>query len=123
VIKGLYETHLFVESLVRSINFYKNVLGLQQCYYEEERRAAFFWISTPKQAMLGLWEKPKEEIDIRYFAFSCDADDILNNSVSFLKERNVKPYKKIRHYLNPVLYCLLLHATIVTKQQAMDLML
>ncbi len=57
MIKGLYETHLFVENLERSIDFYSNVLGLQQCYYEEERRVAFFRIGKPKEAMLGLWEK------------------------------------------------------------------
>lgn len=96
MIKGLFETHLFVESLERSVNFYKNVLGLQQCYYEEERRAAFFWIGKPKQAMLGLWEKPKEEIDIRHFAFSCDVEDVLNTSVNFLKERNLKPYNFLK---------------------------
>lgn len=31
MIKGLYETHLFVESLERSIDFYKNLLGLEHC--------------------------------------------------------------------------------------------
>lgn len=96
MIKGLYETHLFVESLDRSVNFYKNVLGLYQCYYETERRAAFFWIGKPKQAMLGIWEKPKEEIDIRHFAFSCDVEDVLHNSVTFLKERKLKPYNFLK---------------------------
>ena len=96
MIKGLYETHLFVESLDRSVNFYKNVLGLQQCYYEEGRRAAFFWIGKPKQAMLGLWEKPKAEIDIRHFAFSCDVEDVLHNSINFLKERDLKPYNFLK---------------------------
>lgn len=62
MIKGLYETHLFVENLENSIDFYKNILGLEQCYFEEERRAAFFWIGKPKEAMLGLWEKPKEKL-------------------------------------------------------------
>jgi catechol 2,3-dioxygenase-like lactoylglutathione lyase family enzyme len=92
MIKGLYETHLFVENLETSIDFYKNTLGLEQCYFEKERRTAFFWIGKPKEAMLGLWEKPKEEIDKRHFAFRCDAEDILRKSVTFLKERNLKPY-------------------------------
>ena len=35
--------------------------------------------------MLGLWEKPKEEIDLRHFAFECDPDWILNESIPFLK--------------------------------------
>jgi lactoylglutathione lyase len=92
MIKGLYETHLVVENLETSIEFYRNVLGLEQCYYDEERRIAFFWIGKPKQAMLGLWEKPKEEIYKQHFAFCCDVEDILHKSVPFLKERNLKPY-------------------------------
>ncbi len=96
MIKGLYETHLFVESLERSIDFYKNVLGLEHCSYNEERRVAFFWIGKPKQAMLGIWEKPKEEIDIRHFAFQCEVEDVLNNSVNFLKERNLLPYNFLK---------------------------
>ncbi len=92
MIKGLYETHLFVENLENSIDFYKNILGLEQCYLEEERRVAFFWIGKPKEAMLGLWEKPKEEICKLHVAFRCDVDDILYKSARFLKERNLKPY-------------------------------
>jgi len=96
MIKGLFETHLYVENLERSIDFYKNIPGLEQCYYEEGRRAAFFWIGKPKQAMLGLWEKPKEKIDIRHFAFECDVDFILNESVNLLKSHNLKPYNFLK---------------------------
>ena len=96
MIKGLYETHLFVENLEISIDFYKNVLGLEQCYFEEERRAAFFWIGKPKEAFLGLWEKPKDEIDKRHFAFRCDADDVIFKSIDFLKARNLKPYNFLK---------------------------
>ena len=96
MIKGLYETHLFVENLERSIDFYKNILGLEQCYFEKERRSAFFWIGKPKEAMLGLWEKPKKEIDKRHFAFRCEVEDILTKSVRFLKERNVSPYNFLK---------------------------
>jgi lactoylglutathione lyase len=92
MIKGLYETHLFVVNLEVSIDFYKNKLGLQQCYFEEKRRSAFFWIGKPKEAMLGLWEKPKGEIDQRHFAFRCDKADILKNSTRYLKERNLEAY-------------------------------
>jgi lactoylglutathione lyase len=92
MIKGLFETHLFVEDLTRSIDFYKNVLGLEQCYFDANRKASFFWIGKPKEAMLGLWEKPKNQIDKRHFAFQCDVEDVLHNSVTFLKEQNLKPY-------------------------------
>ncbi|RZK57735.1 MAG: VOC family protein [Pedobacter sp.] len=96
MIKGLFETHLFVEDLERSIDFYQNVLGLTKCGYNDERRIAFFWIGEPKAAMLGLWEKPKEQIDIRHFAFRCDVDYVLNRSVAFLKARNLQPYNFLK---------------------------
>jgi lactoylglutathione lyase len=96
MIKGLYETHLFVENLETSINFYKNVLGLEQCYFEAERRTAFFWIGKPKEAMLGLWEKPKLQIDKRHFAFRCDREYILNQATKFLNEHGLKPYNFLK---------------------------
>lgn len=96
MIKGLFETHLYVEDLEKSIDFYKNVLGLKQCGYNAERKIAFFWIGKPKEAMLGLWEKPKAEIDIRHFAFRSDLDDVLNKSVDFLKSKNLKPYNFLK---------------------------
>jgi lactoylglutathione lyase len=96
MIKGLYETHLFVESLERSIDFYSNKMRLEQCHYEEKRKAAFFWIGKPKQFMLGLWEKPKEEIDIRHFAFECESVWVLNESVEYLKKHHIK----CRNFLN-----------------------
>ena len=89
MIKGLFETHLFVENLERSIDFYSNVLGLEQYLYEEERRVALFWIGKPKQSFLGLWEKPKDEIDLRHFAFECDWEWILNESIDFLKSHKI----------------------------------
>ena len=92
MIQGLYETHLFVEDLERSIDFYQHTLGLTYAYYEPARRIAFFWIGKPRQFMLGLWEKPKAQVDIRHFAFECSLDFVLNESVSWLKERGLKPY-------------------------------
>lgn len=89
MIKGLFETHLYVENLERSITFYKDILKLEQCYFEEERRAAFFWIGAPKQYMLGLWEKPKDQIDIRHFAFECDPMWVLHEAIPFLKKHDL----------------------------------
>ncbi|MEM1002096.1 MAG: hypothetical protein AAGH46_05565 [Bacteroidota bacterium] len=39
--------------------------------------------------MLGLWEKPKKQIDTRHFAFECDWQWILNDSIAFLKSHNL----------------------------------
>ncbi|MGY0406918.1 MAG: hypothetical protein ACWIPJ_00970 [Polaribacter sp.] len=46
--------------------------------------------------MLGLWEKPKEQIDIRHFAFECEPDWVLNESIEYLKKREIK----CRNFLN-----------------------
>jgi catechol 2,3-dioxygenase-like lactoylglutathione lyase family enzyme len=93
MIKGLYETHLFVADIDVSIEFYSNMPGLELCRYETERRVAFFWIgASPKEAMLGLWEKPRGQIDKRHFAFRCEAEEVLNWAVPFLRSRNIKPY-------------------------------
>jgi catechol 2,3-dioxygenase-like lactoylglutathione lyase family enzyme len=62
MIKGIYETHINVENLERSIDFYKNILGLEPCNFPDTRRIAFFWVGKPQEYMLGLWEKPKKEI-------------------------------------------------------------
>jgi len=92
MIKGLYETHLFVRDLQRSIAFYKDLLGLELCYKEPERKVAFFWIGEPKEYMLGVWEKPVAEVQVRHFAFRCEVEDVLDKSVGYLKERGLKPY-------------------------------
>lgn len=42
--------------------------------------------------MLGLWEKPKPEIDKRHFAFRCDKDFILNQATDFLNDHKLNPY-------------------------------
>ena len=70
MIKGLFETHLFVKNLERSIDFYTNVLGLKLYLFEAERRAALFWIGEqPRHAMLGLWEKSKRRDRFKTFCF------------------------------------------------------
>ena len=96
MIKGLFETHLFVENIERSIEFYSNILGLQLAHFEEERKIAFFWIGKEKQSMLGLWKKPKAEIKIRHFAFECEPEWVLRESVNFLKSKGLK----CRNFLN-----------------------
>lgn len=52
---GLFETHLTVGDLDRSIAFYRDVVGLPLALVLEERGAAFFWVGGRGEAMLGLW--------------------------------------------------------------------
>ena len=52
---GLFETHLTVADLERSIEFYRDRVGLPLALELPERAAAFLWIGGAGQAMLGLW--------------------------------------------------------------------
>jgi lactoylglutathione lyase len=52
---GLFETHLTVADLERSIEFYRDLVGLPLALELLERGAAFLWIGGAGEAMLGLW--------------------------------------------------------------------
>lgn len=90
MVKGLFETHINVSSLERSMKFYGEVLGLELGRYEKDRRVAFYWLGHWGEAMLGIWEKPQKEILNQHFAFRCDIDDVVNLSLKYLKERDLK---------------------------------
>jgi catechol 2,3-dioxygenase-like lactoylglutathione lyase family enzyme len=90
MIQGLFETHINVSDLERSIAFYCGVLGLELGRREEERRVAFLLIggrSGAQAAMLGLWEKPREQVVRQHIAFRASVDDVVEHSVAWLKER------------------------------------
>ena len=55
-IRGLFEGHLTVSDLRRSMAFYGDTLGLHLAQLVPERRAAFYWLGVPGESMLGLWE-------------------------------------------------------------------
>ena len=69
LMKGLFETHLNVADLERSVHFYEKVLGLQLGTRDDTRRLAIYWIGGWGQAFLGLWEKPQDQILTQHFAF------------------------------------------------------
>lgn len=96
MITGLFETHINVADLERSIAFYEELLGLELGLKEERRRAAFFWIGGRGEAMLGLWEKPANEVVPQHYAFRAETEAIRHRAVPFLKERNLEP----RNFLN-----------------------
>jgi lactoylglutathione lyase len=53
--QDLFEAHLAITDLDRSVAFYRDVVGLPLAYVTASRQAAFFWIGTAGNAMLGLW--------------------------------------------------------------------
>ena len=55
-IQSLFETHLTVVNLRRSMNFYGKTLGLEEAAVFDEPKVAFYWIGGRGHSMLGLWE-------------------------------------------------------------------
>lgn len=82
-IEGLWETHLTVSDLERSIAFYRHMLGLTLAHRVPERHVAFFWIGQPRQAMLGLWGNglwgipPSPPAPRLHFAFQVTLENVV----------------------------------------------
>src|SRR5205809_7285773 len=55
-IRDLFESHLTVTDLQRSMTFFGQTLGLELAEVFWERRVAFYWIGGRGNSMLGLWE-------------------------------------------------------------------
>jgi len=89
MIHGLFETHINVSQLERSMDFYGTVLGLKLGRFEEDRRVAFYWVGDGREAMLGLWEKPLEQVVGQHFAFRSTAADMLH-ATEFLHQRGLQ---------------------------------
>ena len=91
MITGVFETHLKVKDLERSMRFYGETLELELGEYEEGRRVAFYWVGgDQKHGMLGVWEE-RGPIPSQHFAFSVSVEDMLSKAVPYLKERHLQP--------------------------------
>jgi lactoylglutathione lyase len=89
MILGLFETHIDVADLERACHFYGETLSLQLGLLDQRRRVAFYWVGPPGEAMLGLWEKPADQIRPQHFAFRARVDDVLERAVPYLHERGL----------------------------------
>lgn len=88
---GLFETHLTVGDLGRSIAFYRDVIGLPLALELPERGAAFFWIGRPGQAMLGLWSLGSAPMGLSlHIALRASLEDVLGASDA-LRSMGVTP--------------------------------
>jgi len=96
-ITGLFETHLQVRNLERSMEFYERVLGLELGLKEESRRVAIYWIGGKTKSALGLRDKPPwvsettagDQIVTQHFAFEIDLAD-LGRMVASMKQRGIE---------------------------------
>ena len=78
IARALFESHLTVTDLQRSISFYGGVLGLELAKVFPERKVAFYWIGGPGNSMLGLWEvgTGPQRLNL-HIAFQSDLRDLL----------------------------------------------
>jgi lactoylglutathione lyase len=89
-IEGIFETHLLVSDLARSVAFYRDVLDLPVALEIPERRAAFVWVGGEGAAMIGLWETSAPIGMHLHFAFSVREEDVIR-SVDVLRAAGVAP--------------------------------
>jgi lactoylglutathione lyase len=77
-LRDLFETHLTVTDLRRSLTFYGQTLGLELAEVFWERRVAFYWIGGRGNSMLGLWEvgTGPQKLSL-HLAFRTDLKDLL----------------------------------------------
>jgi len=90
-VRDLFEGHLTVGDLSRSMAFLGDVLGLELAHLVPERRVAFYWIGGRGEAMLGLWEvgTVPQKLSL-HLAFRVDLDDLLRAPAQ-LQEVGVTP--------------------------------
>jgi lactoylglutathione lyase len=77
-IERLFETHITVSDLQRSINFYRDVVGLELGLVQPERPAAFFWIGGWGRSMLGVFSLGSCPLTMRHhLSFQVKLEDLL----------------------------------------------
>ncbi len=90
-IRDLFESHLTVMNLERSMTFYGQTLGLELANVLWERRVAFYWIGGRGNSMLGLWEvgTGPQRLSL-HLAFRVDLENLMA-AAGRLRAANVIP--------------------------------
>jgi len=90
-VRDLFESHLTVIDLQRSMAFYSQVLGLEVAGVFLERNAAFYWIGGRGCSMLGLWQvgTSPQRLSL-HVAFRSSLEDLLS-APSRLRSSGIVP--------------------------------
>jgi lactoylglutathione lyase len=96
-VHGLFEAHLTVSDLNRSVAFYRENLGLELASVFSERKVAFFWIGGRGHTMLGLWETgtAPQRMSL-HIAFQTTPQQVLESPVR-LREHDITPLDFFGH--------------------------
>ena len=77
-VRRLFESHLTVSDLQRSVDFYRDSVGLKLALEVPERNAAFFWVGEAGDSLLGLWSLGSAPLGLSlHVAFEVTIDDLL----------------------------------------------
>jgi lactoylglutathione lyase len=77
-VTSLFEAHLPVGDVARSVVFYRDVVGLEVAYEDAARGVAFVWAGEPGAAMLGLWSLGTAPMGMHlHVAFATALDEVL----------------------------------------------
>jgi len=90
-VRRLFEAHLTVADVGRSVAFYRDKVGLPVALEVPERGAAFHWIGAPGHTMLGLWSVASMPMGLSlHIAFDVALDDVLT-APARLRELGITP--------------------------------
>src|SRR4051812_7947781 len=90
-VEALFEAHLTVSDLERSVAFYRDVVGLPVALELPARDAAFLWIGGPGPPMLGLWSLGSAPMALSlHIALTVSLDDVLG-ACDALRSTGVAP--------------------------------
>lgn len=77
-IQHLFEAHVSVANLDRSIAFYRDVLNLEPGHMMPNGQAVFFWIGARGRGMLGVWAAGSGPQKITtHLAFAATIQDVI----------------------------------------------
>jgi lactoylglutathione lyase len=78
-VRRLFESHLTVSDLQRSVSFYRDQVGLTVALEVPERNAAFFWVGEAGDSLLGLWSLGSAPLALTlHVAFEVTINDLLD---------------------------------------------
>src|SRR6202043_605812 len=90
-VRDLFESHLNVSDLQRSMSFFGQTLGLELAEVIWKRQVAFYWIGGRGNSILGLWEAGNSPQRLSlHIAFRSGLSDLLS-APARLRAANLDP--------------------------------
>ena len=104
-IEGLFEAHITVRDLERSIGFYRDVVGLELGIAQPKRPAAFFWVGGRGRSMMGIFGMGSGPLPKpHHVAFEVKLEDVLA-APERLRSAGITPFGGRREPINePIVF-------------------